>query len=119
MRLVTLLLLCITARAQAAATYPLALAANRRTLVDQSGAPFRIQGDAAWSFIANLTAAEQDIYLADRQSKGFNTILVNLLEHEFAVQAPQNRNGDYPFTSHTVGSYDFGTPNEAYFAFAD
>ena len=112
-------LLASSAPAIAAVAYPLKLSPNGHSLVDQNGAPFRIHGDAAWSFIANLTAAEQETYLADRQAKGFNSILVNLLEHKFAVSAPQNRDGNYPFTSHTAGSYDFGTRNEVYFAFAD
>jgi hypothetical protein len=65
--------------------------------------------------IANLTYAEADTYLNDRKAKGFNTVIVNLLEHKFAVNAPADRNGDQPFT--TAGN--FATPNPAYFAFAD
>jgi Protein of unknown function (DUF4038)/Putative collagen-binding domain of a collagenase len=95
--------------------YPLKVSANHRYLVDQNGTPFRIQGDSAWSLIANLTYAEADAYLSDRLAKGFNTVLVNLIEHKFAVNAPRNRNGSPPFT--TTGN--FATPNEAYFAFAD
>src|SRR5258708_2131474 len=100
-------------------TFPLRASTNGRYLVDQNGVPFRIQGDAAWSFIANLTPGEMDTYLADRKARGFNTVLVNVLEHKFAVQAPRNRAGDFPFTAHANGSYDFSTPNPAYFAFAD
>ena len=95
--------------------FPLKASANGRYLVDQAGMPFRIQGDSAQSLIANLTLAEAETYLSDRQSKGFNTINVNLLEHKFAVHAPANRQGVPPFT--TAG--DFSTPNEPYFAFAD
>jgi hypothetical protein len=101
------------------ATYPVRVSSNGRYLVDQNGTPFKIHGDAAWSMIANLTAAEMDVYLADRKARGFNTVLVNLIEAKFAVNAPRNRAGDYPFTSHTAGSYDFSTPNETYFALAD
>jgi len=95
--------------------YPLNISANGRYLVDQNGKPFRIQGDSAQSLIANLTYAEADKYLSDRQKKGFNTVNVNLLEAKFAFHAPANRNGDAPFTK----PGDFSTPNEAYFAFAD
>lgn len=101
------------------AAFPLAVSSDKRYLVDQNGTPFRLQGDSAWSLIANLTAGEIDTYLADRASRGFNALLVNLLEHRFAELAPRDLAGDYPFTSHTPGSYDFSTPNEAYFAFAD
>lgn len=99
--------------------FPLKASANGRYLVDQNGVPFRIQGDAGWGFIANLVPGEMDTYLADRQSRGFNTVIVNLLEHKFAVQAPRNRGGDFPFTAHANGSYDFSTTNPAYFSFAD
>src|SRR5216683_7340385 len=95
--------------------YPLKVSANGRYLVDQNNKPFRIQGDSAQSLIANLTYAEADKYLSDRQRKGFNTININLLEAKFAIHAPANRNGDTPFTK----PGDFSTPNEAYFAFAD
>src|SRR5437667_496959 len=78
-------------------TYPLKISANGRYLVDQNGKPFRIQGDSAQSLIANLTYAEADKYLSDRQKKVFNTVNVNLLEAKFAFHAPANRNGDALF----------------------
>ena len=99
--------------------FPLKASANGRYLVDQKGTPFRIHADSAWSLIANLTPAEVDTYLADRKSRGFNTLLVSLIERKFAVQAPRNRAGDYPFVAHNFGSYDFTTPYEPYFTHAD
>jgi hypothetical protein len=95
--------------------FPLAVAPNGRHLVDAAGQPFLVQGDAAWSLIANLTREEVDRYLADRRARGFNTLLVSLIEHRFADQAPANRYGDGPF----IKTGDFSTPNEAYFAYAD
>jgi hypothetical protein len=112
-----ILLLAGSVRSLAAGTYvyPLKRSANGRYLVDQNGRPFRIQGDSAQSMIANLTYAEANAYLTDRQARGFNAVNVDLLAHRFAIYAPANRNLDPPFT--TPG--DFSTPNEAYFAFAD
>lgn len=98
---------------------PVSVAPGSHCLQDCRGLPFRIQGDAAWSLLSNLTLAEARAYLDDRASRGFNAVLVNLVEHKFAANAPANRNGDFPFTAHSAGSYDFTTPNEAYFAFAD
>jgi hypothetical protein len=103
------------AESAGAYAYPLKISANRRYLVDQNNKPFRIQGDSAQSLIANLTYAEAETYLSDRQAKKFNTINVNLLEHKFGVKAPANRKGDAPFKK----TEDFSTPNEAYFAFVD
>ena len=96
-------------------TFPLEVSANRRYLVDQQGKPFRIQGDAAWSLAANVTPEEAEFYLEDRRRRGFNAVIVNLIEHKFAARAPANRAGIEPFTSRG----DFGTPNDAYFAAAD
>ena len=95
--------------------FPLKVSKNGRYLVDQEGHPFRIQGDSAQSLIANLTYAEADVYLTDRTRKGFNTVNINLLEHKFAIDAPRNRRGDPPF----VITDNFGTPNDAYFEYAD
>jgi hypothetical protein len=117
------------------ASFPLQVSTNGRYLVDQHRKPFRIQGEAVWSLIANLTYAEADRYLENRRAKGFNTILVELIEHKYAQGGkgsnfkgvPSNRNGALPFTGKegsgsydgTWGTADFSTPNEAYFAFAD
>jgi hypothetical protein len=101
------------AMAFGAGPYPLRIGPDHRHLVDQSAAPFLIQGDAAWSLISALTKEEAEEYLENRRRKGFNSIIVNLIEHKF--RGPVNRYGDGPFT--TPG--DFSTPNEKYFAHAD
>lgn len=95
--------------------YPLQIGSSQRTLVDQRNTPILIQGDAAWSLIVGLNAAEVEQYLQDRRQKGFNTLMVNLIEHKFCKRPPKNAAGDDPFT--TPG--DFATPNEKYFAYAD
>ena len=94
---------------------PLALSADQRRIVDRDGHAILIQGDAAWSMIANLSLDEARTYLDDRQAKGFNTILVNLIERFFARDAPNTVTGIAPFT--TPG--DFRTPNEAYMRYAE
>src|SRR5271163_472827 len=77
------------ARAQpAGADAPLRVSGNHRYLLDRSGAPFLLQGDAAWSLIANATREEAAVYLQNRRAKGFSAILVNLIEHKFAKNAP-------------------------------
>jgi len=93
--------------------YPVKVGPDHRHLVDQSGAPFLVQGDAPWSLISGLTRDEAELYLEKRRSQGFNSIIVNLIEHKF--RGPLNRYGEGPFT--TPG--DFSTPNEKYFEHAD
>jgi hypothetical protein len=65
--------------------------------------------------MAQLKREDVIRYLDERKAQGFNTILVNLLEHKFASNAPSNIYGDPPFT--TPG--DYSTPNEPYFAYAE
>lgn len=93
--------------------YPIRVSSDHRHVVDQYGLPFLIQGDAPWSLISGLTTEEAEQYLEDRRLKGFNSIIVNLIEHKF--RGPVNCYGEGPFT--TPG--DFTTPNEKYFEHAD
>jgi Protein of unknown function (DUF4038)/Putative collagen-binding domain of a collagenase len=99
----------------ATARYPVQVGPNRRHLVDQDGTPLLIQGDAAWSIIAAVKREGVTTYLDDCADKGFNAILVNLLEAYFAPDPPRNLYGEAPFTA----PGDFSTPNEAYFEHAD
>ena len=99
--------------ALAAGLYPIRIGPDHRHVVDQAGSPFLIQGDTPWSLVAGLTREEAEQYLENRRRKGFNSIIVNLIEHKF--RGPVNRYGEGPFT--TPG--DFSTPNEKYFSHAD
>jgi hypothetical protein len=95
--------------------YPLKLSHDGSYLVDQNETPFFINGDTAWSLIAAVSKEDAELYLEDRRRKGFNLVLVSLIERKFAPNAPANHYGKPPFT--TPG--DLTTPNEEYFAHAD
>ena len=69
--------------------YPLRIDFSQRFLVDQTGTPVYISGDAAWSLIAQLGAADANTYLQNRSQMGFNVVLVNLIEHLFSQNAPR------------------------------
>jgi Protein of unknown function (DUF4038)/Putative collagen-binding domain of a collagenase len=92
----------------------LKISANGRYLVDQRGRPFLVVGDSPWSLIVQLDEKDIETYLRDRQEKGFNSLIVNLLEHKFTTNPPRTRAGLAPFTR----PGDFSTPNDAYFDFA-
>ena len=100
---------------------PLAISANHRYLVDGTGTPFLIQGDAGWELIVSTTQSEADQYLTARASQGFNLIQVNLIDHLFGPNAPANMAGAYPFLNSSTGQHRafIDAPNEAYFAYAD
>jgi len=110
---VFLAFLSCTAFSVGADRYPVRVASDRRHLIDQSGTPFLVQGDAPWSLIAGLTNEESEKYLETRRRQGFNSVIVNLIEHKF--RGPVNRYGEGPFL--TPGN--FSTPNEKYFEHAD
>lgn len=95
--------------------YPLSVSADERRLLDANGWAFLVQGDAAWSLIANLELADAVRYLDDRRSKGFNTIIVNLVEHLYSRNPPRDLAGREPFI--TPG--DMSQPNDIYFDAAE
>jgi hypothetical protein len=97
------------------ARYPLSVSPDRRRLLDADGRPFLVQGDAAWSLIANLEYADALSYLDDRRAKGFNTLIVNLVEHLYSKNPPRDLAGRAPFV--TPG--DMSTPSDAYFDAAE
>lgn len=98
-----------------ASRFPLRVEAGKRYLVDAQGRPFLVQGDSPWLLITNLTREEVVRYLDDRQAKGFNTLLVELLERNHSVNQPANIYGDYPFTA----GGEFSAAVEAYFSHAE
>ena len=95
--------------------FPVHVSMNGRYLEDANGKPWLLHGDTAWSVIVQLTKEEAEEYLENRRQKGFNAILVNLIEYYYADHPPKNKYGDGPFTTPD----DFTTPNEKYFAHAD
>jgi hypothetical protein len=95
--------------------FPLSVAVGGRYLEDATGRPFLMHGDTAWSLIADLTREDAELYLTDRAARGFNTILVELIESKFATNAPANAYREPPF----LVAGDYSTPNEKYFAHAD
>jgi len=109
-----LLFLCFSSLLLAT-NFPLKISSNGKYLEDQNGMPFFIAGDTPWSLIANSSYGEATAYLDAMETKGITAILTNLIEHEFADNAPNNYYNDAPFNT----SGDFDTPNEDYFVFAD
>jgi len=93
---------------------PLKVSDNGRYLVEQNNKPFLVVGDTAWSLIAQLKSEDIDRYLQARQARGFNSIIVNLIEHKFCTTPPRTRAGLQPFNP----PGDFSAPNAAYFDFA-
>ncbi len=113
-----IVLTCIWVLAQAApqtdAVFPLKVSGNGRYLVDQKDRPFLVVGDTPWSLMVQPAISDIERYLADRQARGFNSIIVNLIEHKFCSNPPKTRSGLAPFDR----PGDLSTPNRHYFDFA-
>ncbi|MBB5702839.1 hypothetical protein FHS76_002728 [Ochrobactrum daejeonense] len=86
--------------------FPLRVSRSHRFFEDATGAPFLLQGDTAWSLIAELKREDAETYLRDRKARGFNTILVNLIEKRFSSNPPANAYGDRPFAGKAFGRLD-------------
>ncbi len=109
-------LVSVSAASPAALIFPLKIATDQRHLADQTGKAFLVVGDTPWSIFTAITKADAEAYLEDRRQRGFNAIIVNIVEHFF--NGPVNRDGQAPFAK-TGAVYDFSKPNDAYFANVD
>ena len=99
-------------------TFPLAVHSSGRYLVDANGIPFRVQGDSAWIACCDLTLTDLRTYLDDRQSRGFNLIIVqitNPARYVVSSTAPhcQGAGGALPFLKNGSGGTWGGDPNFA------
>lgn len=95
--------------------FPLEVGPTDKYLVDQNGVPTPVLGDTGWSLMAAVNLADAEVYLSDRQDKGFNTVLCNVIEHFFADDPPANAAAEEPF----AGAAFSTAPNEDYFKFVD
>lgn len=100
-----------------APAFPLRVSANRRYLVDANGAPFLLLGDSPQALTVNLSEAEAEMFLADRQAAGFDAVWVNLLCATYTGGRPDGStyDGIVPFTTPD----DLSTPNESFFSRVD
>jgi hypothetical protein len=111
-----------TGTGKGAIILPLKASSNGRYLVDQSGTPFLLMGEAPQSILGNLPASDMANYMADRQGRGFNALWVNLLCTTYTACGSSGTAYDNtaPFlTGSDPSNYDLSTPNSAYFAEVD
>ena len=118
----------VSAPAHTPAVFPLKVSANKRYLVDQTGAPFLIVGDSPQGLMGRLTEKEAEFYFADREAHGFNTlgwIDVACAGRDYPTNTlATTPDGIRPFTAFLSGGsdftyYDLSKPNEAYFVRLD
>ncbi|VTR99146.1 glycoside hydrolase family 140 protein [Tuwongella immobilis] len=86
---------------------------NRRFLVTESGKPFFYLGDTAWELIHRVNRSDIDLYLSDRERKGFTVIQTVILAELDGLRVPNPR-GHLP-----LQEMDPARPNEPYFEDVD
>ncbi len=109
-----------TVRSQATASppnYPLRVSTNRRYLIDSSGVPFLVIGDAPQTLINKLSLPEAKSYMENRRAYGINALWINLLCNaaEGCHDDATTFDGIAPFAT----ANDLSTPNPAYFQRAE
>ena len=108
------------------------VSSNGRYILDQFSNPWLMVGDSPHSLLVNLTPTQQQAYFADRQSKGFNCVLVQVVCGALPAQQDgytgnfntyagnfANYNNVAPFTTNAAsgsGVLTLSTPNATYFA---
>lgn len=97
------------------AGFPAAVSDDGRLVVDAAGDPWFMVGDAGWSSLVMLTSDEIALYFDTLAAKGFNTVLVNIIETWYSTHTPANDAGDGPFTGDLYQS----PPNEPYWQWVD
>jgi hypothetical protein len=97
--------------------YPLKVSANRRYLVDQNNTPFLIAGESPQALMVNVSEDDAEMFFANRQGHGFNTVWINLLCRPYTGGRKDGStyDGILPFTKPD----DLSTPNPAYFERCD
>ena len=106
--------------------FPLRVEAGKRYPIDASGNPFFMVADTPWTLPQRLQKTAATQYLNDRKQRGFNALLIELIEHKVSSPLTANAYGAKPFLATIAGSscpsgpcWDFSKPNEAYWAHVD
>lgn len=92
-----------------------------RNLVHADGTPAILAADTAWALPWRATEEQCRVYAADRQTKGFNAVLLMSVQPDMYARGPRDRTADEGFD---VGFEDLPTGhinqlNPAYFKYLD
>lgn len=98
--------------------FPIAL--SGRFLVDATGRPIILNGDAGWGIAVQLDSSQVETYMDPRVEQGVNAILFRGIDHLYAEVAPANAFGHAPFTDRLAGGEeDFTALNPAYWDYLE
>ncbi len=107
-------MLSLQLQAQSTA-FPLKQSVDKHYIVDQNNKPFFLKGCAAWRLGYNVTLNDAKKFLADRKSKGFNALIVEITPDD------PNKGGDVAniYGEHCFINKDVSAPNEKFFQHCD
>ncbi len=117
MRFIILLLLGLLVNIVYSQTiqFPIKASADKKFITDQQDNPVFLNGCSAWRLPYALTNSEVEKFLADRKSKGFNTLLIHI-----TPDLPSYKNGNKALRGEPAFyDYDLGKPNEKFFSHLD
>jgi hypothetical protein len=97
------------------------MSSGRRSLVHADGTPALLVADTAWALPWRATQEQCRVYAADRQTKGFNAVLLMSVQPDMHARGPRDRTADEGFD---VGFEDLAEGhinqlNPAYFQHLD
>jgi hypothetical protein len=98
--LAVLAALTVAESISAAPVYPVKKGPTGRYLVDQHDVPFLIAGESPQAMIGNVSEADAELFFANRQAHGFNTVWINLLCAPYTACRPDGStfDGVLPFS---------------------
>lgn len=96
--------------------FPLTVSSDGRYLKQNDGTPFLICADSTWSLGVDIpiptATADINSFLTTITGQGFNSVMMNAIEHHYTVvKPPKERGGNLPFTKRLDGATYTGTPN--------
>ncbi len=71
---------------------PLGISPGKRSLIHHSGKPFLMVANTGWASPFRATVEQVEEYAASCQKKGFNTVLLAVLQTDMKAEGPDERN---------------------------
>jgi hypothetical protein len=75
----------------------LKMSAGKRSVVQRTGKPFLMVGNTGWASPFRATLEQVEIYAENCENKGFNTVLLSVVQPDRKAQGPNERNTDQGF----------------------
>jgi hypothetical protein len=75
----------------------LKISKGKRNVIQATGKPFLVVGNTGWASPFRATHEQVEIYAENCQTKGFNTVLLSVVQPDRKAEGPNERNTDQGF----------------------